>query len=128
MAATKLGAVQMRIMQVLWERGRATAREITDQLNRQERNDPIAHSTVQTLLRGLMEKGSVKYETEGRTFVFMPAIAEEKVLMRATRDLVQRVFAGSVGDLVSFLLKNEKVSQKELDKIKKLINEKSKKP
>ena len=124
MTATKLGKVQLRIMNVLWERGEATAREITDELNKSE---AIAHSTVQTLLRGLMDKGAVTHKTRNRTFVFSPKIAEDKVRKSATRDLVSRVFDGSVSDLVSHLLKNEKISKKELDEIKKLINEQSKK-
>ena len=124
MTATKLGKVQMQIMNVLWQMKRATAREITEALNETE---PIAHSTVQTLLRGLMEKGAVTHETKGRTFVFKPVVAADKVRKSATRDLLARVFDGNVGDLVSFLLKNEKVSKQELDEIKKLINEKTKK-
>ena len=43
MTATQLGRVQLLIMQVLWDKGRASAREITDALNERE---PIAHSTV----------------------------------------------------------------------------------
>ncbi len=122
MTVTRLGKVQLRIMNVLWEQGQATAREITDLLNLTE---PIAHSTVQTLLRGLMEKGAVTHETEGRTFVFKPTLAEDKVRKSATRDLLGRLFDGSVSDLVSHLLKNERVSKQELDAIRKLINEKS---
>ena len=127
MTATKLGVVQMRIMQVLWDNQKVTAREITDELNRLHPSDPIAHSTVQTLLRGLMDKGAVVHQTEGRTFVFEPVVKEEKVRNSATRDLLKQVFDGSAGDLVSYLLANEKVSKEDLDKIKKLINEKSKK-
>ncbi len=117
MTATKLGAVQTRIMQVLWDGKKATAREITDELNRVYPNDPIAHSTVQTLLRGLMDKGAISHHTEGRTFVFQPVVAEDKVRKSATRDLVKRVFDGSAGDLVSYLLTNEKVSKAELDSL-----------
>ena len=62
MAATRLGRVQLLIMQVLWDKGRATARQITDAINASE---PIAHSTVQTLLRGLEEKGSIAHEAQG---------------------------------------------------------------
>ena len=94
MTATKLGVVQMRIMQVLWDKNSATARQITDELNRSEPNDPIAHSTVQTLLRGLMDKGAVTHKTAGRTFVFEPSVAEDKVRKSATRDLLKRVFDG----------------------------------
>lgn len=56
MASPRLGRVQLVIMQILWERGSATAREITEAINQK---DPCAHSTVQTLLRGLEEKGDI---------------------------------------------------------------------
>jgi BlaI family transcriptional regulator, penicillinase repressor len=124
MAATKLGRVQLLIMQVLWDKGRATAREITDAMNAAE---PIAHSTVQTLLRGLEEKGSISHDAEGRTFVFFPRVAEDKFKRSATRDLVERVFGGSAGTLVAHLLKNENVSREEVDEIRKLINRRGKK-
>ena len=124
MTATQLGRVQLLIMQVLWENGRTTAREITDAINESE---PIAHSTVQTLLRGLEEKGAVDHESEGRTFVFFPLVEESNFKQSATHDLVQRVFGGKAASLVSHLLKNEKVSAKELAEIRKLIDQHGKK-
>jgi BlaI family penicillinase repressor len=124
MNATRLGRVQLRIMQVLWDKKKATAREITDLLNRSE---PIAHSTVQTLLRGLEEKGSVDHEVEGRTFYFYPLVQENKFKHRATRDLLDRVFGGQVGSLVAHLLKNERVSPEELSEIRRLIEQRRKK-
>jgi BlaI family penicillinase repressor len=116
--------VQLLIMKVLWDKGRATAREITEALNALE---PIAHSTVQTLLRGLEEKGSISHEAEGRTFVFFPLVAEDKFKRSATRDLVERVFGGNAATLVAHLLKNEKVSRAEVDAIRKLIDRRGKK-
>jgi BlaI family penicillinase repressor len=85
----RLGRVQLRIMQVLWERGRVTAREITDVLSAES---PIAHSTVQTLLRNLEAKGAAGHDSEGRTFVFFPLVREEQVTKSVTRDLLDRVF------------------------------------
>ena len=123
MAATQLGRMQLLIMKVLWNKGRATAREITDALNESE---PVAHSTVQTLLRGLEDKGSVSHEAEGRTFVFFPLVEEVKYQRRVTNDLVERVFGGNVADLVAHLLKNEKVSSRELREIRRLINQSDK--
>lgn len=120
MTATRLGRVQLLIMQTLWNKGQATARDITDALNETE---PIAHSTVQTLLRTLEDKGSIAHKSEGRTFVFFPLVAEDKYKRSATRDLLDRVFGGDVGSLVAHLLKNEKVSRKELREIRKLIDE-----
>jgi BlaI family penicillinase repressor len=124
MTSIQLGRVQLLIMQVLWERGRATAREITDAINAAE---PIAHSTVQTLLRGLEEKGSLSHESQDRTFVFFPLVQEHEFKQSATRDLVERVFGGSVGSLLAHLLTHENVSREEIDQIRKLINQRGKK-
>ena len=119
MTVPRLGRVQLRIMQVLWERGRATAREITDALNEAE---PIAHSTVQTLLRELEKKGAATHDREERTFVFRPLVASDEVKQDATRDFVERVFEGSPGGLVSHLLRNERISGKELSQIRTIID------
>lgn len=123
MADPKLGQVQLKIMQLLWTMNRATARELTDELNKSE---PIAHSTVQTLLRQLEAKGSVDHEQDGRTFYFFPLVKEDKVKKSAARALIQNVFDGSAGGLVSYLLENEKVSADELAEIRALIDKKRK--
>src|SRR5262245_4052010 len=114
----KLGRQQLQIMQVLWERGRATAREITETLSSHQR---IAHSTVQTLLRQLEAKGAVTHEIEDRTFVFLPVYQQAEVAETATRDLLARVFHGSVYGLVAHLLKHEKLSREDLQRLRELI-------
>ena len=119
MAEIRLGRMQLRIMQVLWKAGSCTARQITDAMNAME---PTAHSTVQTLLRSLEDKHVVAHRAEGRTFVFYPLVQEEEVRKEATEDLVDRVFGGKAGQLVSYLLKAGKVSRKELDEIREMID------
>ena len=120
MGETQLGRMQFRIMQVLWDRGRASARDITEALNEAE---PVAHSTVQTLLRQLEAKGAIGHESENRTFVFFPSLKEDKVKKTAARELLERVFGGNVGSLVSHLLKNERLSRDELDELRRLIDQ-----
>ena len=120
----RLGRVQLRIMQVLWQKRRVSAKEITETLNADE---PIAHSTVQTLLRGLETKAAAGHDVEGRTFMFFPLVREGQVARSVTRELVDRVFGGSVSETVAYLLKNEKVSPEELKEIRRLVNEQSRK-
>jgi BlaI family penicillinase repressor len=129
MSSIRLGRVQLRIMHVLWQRNEATAREITDALNTEALNadDAIAHSTVQTLLRGLEVKKAIDHKIAGRTFVFYPLVREEQVAQSVTRELLDRVFDGSVSDLVAYLLKHENVSADELREIRRMINERSRK-
>src|SRR4028118_84256 len=108
-----LGKLQLRIMQVLWTRDEATARDITDELNRAGLA-PVAHSTVQTLLRQLEAKDMVLHEKKDRTFVFRATQAREEVAATATRDLLTRVFDSSVSGLVAHLLRHENVSREEV--------------
>jgi BlaI family penicillinase repressor len=120
----QLGKVQYRIMQVLWRFGKSTAREITDELS-QER--PIAHSTIQTLLRQLEGKGVVSHEMEERTFVFRPLCDQAHLTGTPLRELLQRVYRGSVVNLMSHLLKQEDVSADELRRLREMIDEEERK-
>ncbi len=115
----KLGKVQLQIMQILWERGEATAREITDALNQV---DPVAHSTTQTLLRKLEAKDAVTHTVQDRVFVFRPLSREADISESAARDLLTRVFGGSVYGLVSHLLKYEPISEDEMQRLRALID------
>ncbi len=119
MASIHLGRVQLQIMQVLWQRGHATAREITDAM----RALGVAHSTVQTLLRGLEDKHAVSHKTQERTFVYYPLVSADAVTRSATRDLVDRMFGGSVSGLLAHLLREESVSARELNELKQLIDQ-----
>ena len=116
----QFGRMQLRIMHVLWDRGRANAREITEALNE---SLPVAHSTVQTLLRQLEAKGAVGHHAEGRTFVFYAKVKQDRAQRVAVRNLVERVFGGDVGGLVAHLLHHEKMSPDELTKVRRLIDE-----
>ena len=120
MTTIRLGRLQYQIMKVLWKRGRATAREITDAL---AGNGAPFHSTVQTLLRKLEAKRAVGHEVNDRTFIFFPLVTEVEATRFALRDLIGRVFDGSPSGMVAYLVKHEKLTSKELNEIKKLIEE-----
>ena len=126
--APKLGQVQLKIMQVLWNRPDATAREITDALNHGAKSsEQLAHSTVQTLLRQLEAKGVVAHSVEGRVFRFRATTEERDVAVGATRDLLSRVFNSSVSGLVAHLLQHEKISDDEMAQLKQLLRDAEKK-
>ena len=121
MSRPNIGRVQMRIMQYLWTAKRANAREITDTLSAEE---PIAHSTVQTLLRQLEEKNAIAHDSDNRTFVFYPLIAEYDYKKGAADELIGRFFDGSPSELFAFLLENETLDSEELAKIREMVQNK----
>jgi BlaI family transcriptional regulator, penicillinase repressor len=118
----RLGKVQLQIMEVLWRYGRATARQITDELCRAK---PIAHSTVQTLLRQLEAKGALTHAVEERTFVFRPLCQPADITTSALRDLLARAFQGSVYGLVAHLFEHETIPPHERQRLRELIEKES---
>jgi BlaI family penicillinase repressor len=119
--AISLGTVQLKIMRILWDEGESTARRITERMNSEQ---PTALSTVQTLLRQLQAKKAVAHEKRDRTFYFRALVQESEVERSAANDLLGRVFQGSISGLVAHLLENEDVSEEELARLRKLIEEK----
>lgn len=114
------GARQLEILRVLWRRERATAREITDEMNALR---PTSHSGVQTLLRELEGKGAVAHEVSERTFIFYPQVAESEIRESAVGELVEAVFQGSAQTLVAHLLKRERLSAVEIQRLRTMLDE-----
>ena len=115
-----VGEQQMRLMRQLWRRP-LSARELTAALNAEPGAEPMAHSTVQTLLRQLEAKKAVTHEAQERTFIFRPLVEEERTVTQATREFVKRLFDGSAQGLVAHLLESEQISPEEIAKIEALV-------
>ncbi|MBN1291171.1 MAG: BlaI/MecI/CopY family transcriptional regulator [Candidatus Latescibacteria bacterium] len=120
MADLRLGRGQIRIMQELWEKKRATAQEITDAINEVEH---IKHSTVQTFLRMLVKKKAVAFDVDHRTFIYYPLISKEKVTQKELHEFMDVIFKGSPEGMISYIIKNTDISHDQIKKIKKLLEE-----
>ena len=123
MNAMKFGRVQMRIMQVLWEKGRATSQEISRVVNEYE---PIVFKNVQTLLRALEKKGAVGHDVDRRAHVYFPLVGKDSVMKNMMRDMIDRLFGGSVISLVSSIIKDRAIPPEEFEKISEILKNKEK--
>ena len=123
MARTKsptLTEAELRLMRVLWAKGKATVSEVADALHS---GPPLAYTTVLTMLRILERKGYIDHEKQGRAFVYEPVIDRSEACSKAVRYVVSRFFNNSPELLVLNILENEKIDPKELKRLKKLIEE-----
>ena len=120
MLLPRLGKIQLHIMQLLWTRGELTARDITLVLNE---SHALSRSTVQTLLRKLEDKGAIGHTIRDNTFYFHALVEPDVIRVPAVKGFIDRVFEGSASSLISYLLKNERISGEELDQIRNLIQE-----
>lgn len=115
-----LTEAELEIMHVVWELGDATVRQVHDVLAERR---PVAYTTVMTMLGLLAKKGHLKREESGRAFVYRPAYPKGRVVSRMLDDFVTRVFRGSARPLVLALLKEKKLSRRDLDEISRLAEE-----
>ena len=111
---------ELPLMQVLWEKGRATVGDVVAAL---PADPPLAYSTVLTTLRILEAKGYLRHTKEGRAFLYEPIVVQEEASRKALDSLVNRFFGGSCEMLVVNLLKEESLGRAELRRIKKMIAE-----
>jgi predicted transcriptional regulator len=111
---------ERQIMDILYQRGRATASQIHAELS-----EPPSYSAVRAKLRVLEEKGHVRHEEAALRYVYLPTVARETARRSALRHMVATFFEGSVEEAVAALLdlSAANLSKKDLDRISNLIEE-----
>jgi BlaI family penicillinase repressor len=112
----QLSRRERQIMDIILERGEATAADIQNLLP-----DPPGNSSIRVLLRILEEKGHLTHREEGGRYIYAPTEEPEKVRRFALRHLLKTFFGGSVPNAVSALLSAEDLSQAELDELARMI-------
>jgi predicted transcriptional regulator len=112
-----LTEAELEIMHVVWELGDATVKQVHDVLSSRR---PVAYTTVMTMLGLLAKKGHLKREEAGKAYIYRPAHPKGRVVSKMLDDFVSRVFHGSARPLVLALLKDRKISKRELDEIARL--------
>lgn len=113
---------ELEILKILWAREKASVREVQDDLNKG--SEPVAYSTVQTLLN-IMEdkKGLVRHVVEGRTFIYIPKKSSERTIRELTKRFVDRVFDGALDRVMVALIDPESPTSAEFDRLRAMIDE-----
>jgi BlaI family penicillinase repressor len=116
----KLTDAELEIMHVVWELDNATVREVHERLNQHR---ALAYTTVMTMMNILEEKGHLTRNKQGRAYRYEPVRPKSQVISGMVDDFVGKVFEGSARPLVLGLVKDRKLSEKDLEEIARLIKE-----
>jgi BlaI family penicillinase repressor len=112
-----LTKAELRIMDVLWEKRRATVADVVAALP----PPPLAYTTILTMLRILEQKQVVARTPDGRAHIYRPLVEREEAATSAVSDVVRSFFSDSKTALAVRLMEQERPSQDELASIKALI-------
>lgn len=102
------------IMKKLWEKSPQTTTQLYHEL---EKEPGWSKSTINTLLSRMTEKGIIYYEEGAKARQYYPAVKKEEAAAAETENLLKRVYEGSVSMMVNTMLKQNKFSQEEIDKM-----------
>lgn len=114
----ELSTYEEQIMQILWKNERAVVREILDELP-----DPKPpYTTLASSVKMLEKKGYVDHRTYGKTHDYYPVVTQEAYRKRSFNNLVKNFFDDSVENVLSFLVTEKKISEKEVEDLQQLID------
>lgn len=109
----KLTKAEEEIMVMIWEKGACTVSELISSMSEPK----PAHSTISSFIRILEKKGYVDHKAYGRTYEYFPIVEKKKYSKGKVTGLVSDFFGGSVDELVSFLVKEKKMSISEMQSL-----------
>ena len=115
-----LTEAERRLMAIVWDKGEATVNEVVAAL---QDDHQLAYNTVLTTMRILERKGYLRHVKEGRAHVYQPLVSREQARRQVVRHMMRGFFEDSPALLLMNILKNEKLSTEELERLKQMTRE-----
>lgn len=121
-----LSKAEEQLMNLIWEKGRAFMKEILDSYPEPK----PANTTVATILKRLQEKGAIYFELFGNSRAYFPLVGKNEYFSKKVNLMIKNFFNDSPAQFASFFTNETELDRKELEDLKKIIEEqlKSQKP
>ncbi len=107
-------------MKIVWKAGQATVREVYEALRERRK---VAYTTVLTMMKILEGKGYLSKDSGERAHVYRPTRPEQTVVRSMVRDFVDRVFNGSAQPLLLHLVKDRKLTAREIEELRAMLDD-----
>lgn len=117
----RISDAEWDVMDVVWQRGEATAAEVIDAIA--EKRD-WNHRTVRTLLARLVEKGVLACQAQGNRYSYRPAVSRKKCVRENARTFVEKYFGGDAASLLVHFVKESRIDAADIETLKQLLDEK----
>ncbi|HPG41259.1 MAG TPA: BlaI/MecI/CopY family transcriptional regulator [bacterium] len=114
----KLSDAEWQIMNALWKKHPATARELMEQM---PADNDWAYTTVKTMLTRLISKDAVSEHKRGNTSVYEPLVSQQKARSSALKSLFEKALDGALEPVMHYLVEERKLSEKERRKLIQIL-------
>ena len=117
---------ELAMLRVLWERGEATRRQLTDALY--PGGGDAHYATVQNLLGRLERKGFVRHERRGNVLVFAATVGRDDLIRRRLQGVADKLCGGAMAPLVMTLLRSQPLSADDVEQLYQFLRERRREP
>ena len=112
------------VMNCLWEKSPLSLMQLVPLL---KESAGWSKSTSATMVRRMTEKELIGYEENGKTKYFFPKVDKQDVVVQETRDFLQRIYDGSVGMMMSALVRQDDLSAEDIQELQEILKAAEKK-
>ncbi len=124
MSIPKISDAEWEIMKYIWKNHPVKSEEIIAALS--ERMN-WTDQTIKTFINRLLKKGAIGYEKTGRSYTYFPLVAEKECVSAESKSFLERVYDGAAAMLFANFLEEEHLSDAEIARLQKLLEEKKSK-
>lgn len=117
----QISDAEWTVMNVVWDREPIEAADVIAAVA--ESND-WSPATVKTMLHRLVRKGALEAKSQGKKYIYRPAIRREDCVRQESRSFLDRVFGGQVAPALIHLVEAARLSPKEAAEIRALLDQK----
>jgi BlaI family transcriptional regulator, penicillinase repressor len=116
----QISKAEWEVMKILWTQSPLTSGEVVEKLKDSTEWNP---RTIKTLINRLVQKEALDFKVEGRAYLYYPTVTEEECAQEETVSFLEKVYNGSINLMVMNFIKQQKLSQKEIEDLKNILDE-----
>lgn len=116
----QISEAEFEVMKVIWKYAPISTNEVTEKLTQTTDWNP---KTIQTMLKRLVNKKALTYEKQSRVFVYTPLIQQDEYIRQKSNSFLDRFYDGNIVSMLSSYLKDEKLSDSEIDSLRSLLSD-----
>ena len=117
----KISDSEWEVMKVIWSKNEVTSNEIIEELKEKK---IWKNTTIKSLINRLLKKEAIGFKKEGKEYIYYPLVSEKECIREESKSFLQKVFNGSINEMVLNLVKSEKLTQDDINELRDILNNK----
>lgn len=119
----RISQAEWEVMKAVWKQSTSTAQEVIDSLSPAAGWTP---ATIKTLLNRLVRKGALRFEKQGKAYLYSAVFSEKQCQAAEAESFLERIFDGSLSPMIAHFAQSRRLTQKDLAELEQLLKQRKK--